>query len=58
MGGDGFALPANHWSPEGQRAEQKVSGLCPEAAGKAACLSRVLAAVGRREGHAHWHRTA
>lgn len=37
-------------------AEQKVSGLCPEAMGEAACRSRVLAAA-RREGGADWPRT-
>lgn len=34
MGADGFALPANQWGPGVQGAEQKVSGLCPEAAGR------------------------
>ena len=58
MGADGFALPANQWGPGVQGAEQKVSGLCPEAAGEAACLSRVLAATRRRVGSANWHRAA
>ena len=58
MGADGFALPANQWGPGVQGAEQKVSGLCPEAVGEAACLSRVLAAASRREGGANWHRSA
>lgn len=50
MGADGFALPANQWGPGVQGAEHKLSGLCPEAAGDAACASRAQAAAGRREG--------
>lgn len=58
MGADGFTLPANQWGPGVQGAEQKVSGLCPESVRETACLSRVLAAAGKREGSANWHWTA